>query len=58
MGIGSLKLDNCTAINGATRKDLFTAVAQALNTATTGNPRKILFTESAPAPPANSAAKS
>ncbi|WP_155854409.1 hypothetical protein [Arthrobacter sp. MA-N2] len=55
MGIDSLKLDNCTAITGATTKDLFTAVAQTLNTATTGNPRKFLFT--APATLANSAVK-
>ncbi|WP_404500894.1 hypothetical protein [Arthrobacter sp. GAS37] len=48
-GIDSLKLDNCGAVNGATPRQLFTSMAQALNTATTSNPRKVLFNESAPA---------
>ncbi|MEV4615471.1 ricin-type beta-trefoil lectin domain protein [Kitasatospora sp. NPDC049258] len=47
-GIDSLKLDNCgTTLSN--RQQEFTATANALNTATAGNPRKILFNESAPA---------
>ncbi|WP_410631157.1 ricin-type beta-trefoil lectin domain protein [Amycolatopsis sp. cmx-4-83] len=47
-GIDSLKLDNC-GTTWSTRRQEFTTTANALRSATTGNPRKILFNESAPA---------
>lgn len=56
-GADSLKLDNCGTTQ-ANRRQVFTAVANALKTATTGKSRKILFNESAPAGYSpNSAAK-
>lgn len=47
-GIDSLKVDNC-GTSYSNRQTEFTTVANALKTATTGNSRKILFNESAPA---------
>jgi alpha-galactosidase len=47
-GIDSLKLDNC-GTTSSNRQAEFTTMANALNTATANNPRKILFNESAPA---------
>ncbi|GLW71424.1 alpha-galactosidase [Kitasatospora phosalacinea] len=47
-GIDSLKLDNC-GTNSGNRQQEFTAMANALKTATAGTSRKILFNESAPA---------
>ncbi|MFI1523647.1 ricin-type beta-trefoil lectin domain protein [Kitasatospora cineracea] len=47
-GIDSLKLDNC-GTDSSNRQQEFTAVANALRTATANTGRKILFNESAPA---------
>ncbi|WP_371502394.1 ricin-type beta-trefoil lectin domain protein [Kitasatospora sp. NBC_00374] len=47
-GADSLKLDNC-GTTWTNRQQEFTSTANALNTATASNSRKILFNESAPA---------
>jgi alpha-galactosidase len=47
-GADSLKLDNC-GTDYSNRQTQFTTMANALNTATAGTTRKILFNESAPA---------
>ncbi|GAA2782590.1 ricin-type beta-trefoil lectin domain protein [Kitasatospora paracochleata] len=47
-GIDSIKLDNC-GTDSTNRQGEFTTFANALNTATAGTGRKILFNESAPA---------